>query len=243
VGDDDTLIAEILPLAANQAVTWTSNNPSIATVDTYGVVTGIAPGVVVIAATAVDGGLRATTLVTVRNRAVEGITIDGPTNLEVYETGDFTAAIYPGTATNQNVTWITSNPNIATIDENGVLTALSPGNVTITARSVSNPSVVSNAIMVTVEMPAPAAITGFNLPSMITISRSASGGTHALVTSANVIPSHGNLQSIEINPMTPTALLSDEGEGVVRVNGNGRVIVTVSAPGVPPVTVIIMIIN
>ena len=43
-----------------------------------------------------------------------------------------TATITPNNATNQNVTWESSNPSVATVDESGKVTAIAPGEATIT---------------------------------------------------------------------------------------------------------------
>ena len=66
VGDTETLTATVAPdNATNKAVTWTSSNPSVATVEN-GVVTALARGTAVITATAADGnGASAACTVTV----------------------------------------------------------------------------------------------------------------------------------------------------------------------------------
>jgi len=53
IGQQTTLVASIDPEPANQAVTWQSSNPAVATVSAGGVVTGVAYGQVVITATSV----------------------------------------------------------------------------------------------------------------------------------------------------------------------------------------------
>lgn len=64
-GQSATLTATVLPNdAANQNVTWSTNNSSVATV-ANGVVTGVAEGEATITATTVDGGFTATCTVTV----------------------------------------------------------------------------------------------------------------------------------------------------------------------------------
>lgn len=65
-------------------------------------------------------------------KKVTGVTLD-KTTLELF-TGDtetLTATVAPDNATNKNVTWSTSDANVATV-ENGVVTAVSAGTATIT---------------------------------------------------------------------------------------------------------------
>jgi uncharacterized protein YjdB len=68
--------------------------------------------------------------------AVTGVSLDTSTlNLIVGTTSNLTAAIAPTNATNQNVTWSSSNSNIASVS-GGVITANEAGNATITVTSV-----------------------------------------------------------------------------------------------------------
>ncbi len=70
VGNSETLVATVLPEnAANKSVTWSSSDPSKATVSSTGVVTGVAEGAAVVTATTVDGGKTASCFVTVRKAA------------------------------------------------------------------------------------------------------------------------------------------------------------------------------
>ncbi len=52
--------------------------------------------------------------------------------LDVGKSETLTATITPSNATNQNVTWESSNPSVATVDESGKVTAVAPGEATIT---------------------------------------------------------------------------------------------------------------
>ena len=69
-----SLVATVSPAdATNKAVTWTSSNPSVATVDANGVVTAITTGTATITVTTVDGGFTATCDITVtRSRSGGG---------------------------------------------------------------------------------------------------------------------------------------------------------------------------
>ncbi|WP_400072483.1 immunoglobulin-like domain-containing protein [Zobellia russellii] len=57
------------------------------------------------------------------------------------------ATVLPENATDPSVTWSSADDTIATVDENGLLTGLSAGTVTITATSVSDPEV-SGSVLV-----------------------------------------------------------------------------------------------
>ena len=135
VGGTETLTATVEPAnATNKAVTWSSSDASIATVKD-GVVTAVTPGTAKITVTTVDGNKTATCEVTVTTATVPvtGVTLD-PTSLtlDVNQTATLTATITPNDATNQNVTWTSDNPSVATVS-GGVVTAVAPGEATITA--------------------------------------------------------------------------------------------------------------
>ena len=51
------------------------------------------------------------------------------------ETGTITATVKPDNATNKTVTWSSSNPTIAAVDQNGIVTALQSGEVIILAKA------------------------------------------------------------------------------------------------------------
>lgn len=66
--------------------------------------------------------------------AVTSVAVSPKTlNLEVGQTGTLTATVKPDNATNKTVTWTTSNDKVATVDNNGVVTAVGKGTATITA--------------------------------------------------------------------------------------------------------------
>ena len=66
-----------------------------------------------------------------------GVTVDSSekTLTKEGETLQLTATVAPSNATNKEVTWTTSDPEVATVDENGVVTAVSNGVAVITATS------------------------------------------------------------------------------------------------------------
>ena len=136
VGDSETLTATVSPKdAANKKVTWKSSNAAIASVDANGKVTGVKAGEATITVTTEDGGKTATCKVTVSDKEIKvtGVKLNkSETSLLVGGNETLTATVLPEDATNQNVTWKSDKPEIATVDANGKVTAVKVGEATIT---------------------------------------------------------------------------------------------------------------
>lgn len=134
VGYTQQLTATTTP--AGISINWTSSDSSIATVDSTGKVTAVKEGQATITATTTDGSnLSAICTVTVANQTIpaKGITLNKTADSIVAgQTDVLVATITPDNATNKNVTWSSSDPSIATIDSNGVVTAIKEGTVTMT---------------------------------------------------------------------------------------------------------------
>lgn len=66
--------------------------------------------------------------------AVTGVTLSqNSLSLTVGESATLTATVTPANATAQTVTWSSSNPDVASVDQNGLVKALREGSATITA--------------------------------------------------------------------------------------------------------------
>ena len=136
VGGTETLTATVSPKdAANKKVTWKSSNAAIASVDANGKVTGVKAGEATITVTTEDGGKTATCKVTVSDKEIKvtGVKLNkSETSLLVGGNETLTATVLPEDATNQNVTWKSDKPEIATVDANGKVTGVKAGEATIT---------------------------------------------------------------------------------------------------------------
>lgn len=136
IGGSETLTATVAPAdATNQKVTWKSDKPEIATVDANGKVTGVKAGEATITVTTEDGGKTATCRVTVSDKEIKvtGVKLNkSETSLLVGGNETLTATVLPEDATNQNVTWKSDKPEIATVDANGKVTGVAAGEATIT---------------------------------------------------------------------------------------------------------------
>ena len=120
----------------SQVFSWTASNDSVALKPgEKGVctVTGAKAGEVTITATVQDGsGVKGTYALTVVV-PVASVTLPKTASVLEDKTVTLTATISPADATDKTITWKSSDENIATVDENGVVTGVAFGNATITA--------------------------------------------------------------------------------------------------------------
>lgn len=145
-GDEATLKAVVKPdEATNKNVTWSSSAGDVVQVDN-GKLTAVKAGEARITASASDGsGVKAEVKVTVTDVAVKEITVSGEVNQTVLEGGKIQLAVnfVPENATNKGLKWKSLNSDIATVDENGIVTGVRNGTATIQATSVVNPEAVA----------------------------------------------------------------------------------------------------
>ncbi|MGX8707152.1 MAG: Ig-like domain-containing protein [Bacteroidales bacterium] len=143
-----TLKATVLPEnATDKTVSWLSSDTSVATVSQNGVVTATGEGRCIIRAS--SGGKSATCMITVKV-PVSGITLDKDVlEMIVMQTTSLTATVLPANADDKTVTWSTSDPMVARVTPQGVITAVAPGTCIITATA----SGYSASCQVTVTMP------------------------------------------------------------------------------------------
>lgn len=149
------LIAEVgAEEATDKGILWRTSNADIVTVDGNGLVTAVSVGEASITALAADGsGAKAICHVIVVPTMVESITINSTvTSLKKGRTIELTATVAPATATNSTYTWTTSNPDIATVDSDGIVKALSSGNIDIIA-TANDGSEVTTSFALTVIPP------------------------------------------------------------------------------------------
>lgn len=134
VGENMTLSAKVLPEdAEDRTLTWSSSDESKVKVSNGGKIEALAIGQSVITAKAGKKSDFITVTVVAKTIPVTGISIT-PSSLtiKVNESQTIEASITPDNATNKSISWSSSNPDIATV-ENGAVTGNSVGTVTITA--------------------------------------------------------------------------------------------------------------
>ena len=139
IGDKYTLAAAVKPMdASNQNVSWTTSDEAVATVNENGEVTAVAAGKATITVTTEDGEQKAVCEVTVTEEAVAltGITVDQEeVTLKEGETATLIVSMVPEDATEQKVVFSSSDGAVASVDQDGTITAVAAGKATITVKT------------------------------------------------------------------------------------------------------------
>lgn len=206
VDETINLEASITPNnATNKNLIWESADKSIAEVSSYGTVKAVNPGTTTITATSPDDEeVKATCTVKVKLRKlVSGITLS-PTSLSIREgaQSSLTATVSPQDATNQDLKWTSSNPDIATVSSYGLVTAIKTGTTTITAAATDGSGKLGECeITVTSKTP----ITSISLNRTTLTLRETQKGTLTATVSPNNATYKENFVWTSDNPYIATA--------------------------------------
>ena len=200
-GEEITLIATVGPEdATDKSVSWSTSNKNIATVDANGTVRGISKGQVRI--TARSGNVSAQCSVTV-TQPVESISLD-KTSLVIGRgnTATLKATVTPSDASDKSIVWSSSDASVASVSDQGVVTAIKKGKAVITATASGH----SASCNVEVNVPV----------TDITLSESSmklkKGETANLVATVN--PEDAD---------DPTVVWSTSNSAVAKVDTNGKI--------------------
>lgn|ERR1041385_3793119 len=166
---------------SGRAISWTTSNGAVATVNSSGLVTGAAAGSATITAT--SEGKTGTSAITVTSVPVASVTVSpssgtvltGQTLQLVASPKDASGNPLSGRA----ISWTTSNGAVATVSSSGLVTGVTAGSATITATSEGK----SGTSAVTVVLPNPVDSTlGSALPAPLAAS---TGGAFYVATTGN----------------------------------------------------------
>lgn len=139
-GAEDGATEEAIAKAAEKlTLVWSSSDETVATVDESGNVTAVGAGTAEITVALEEGDVSGTCAVKVVVPA-EGVT--APEILELEVNGENTAQLdvkaKPEDATDVSFTYESSDPEVATVDENGVVTAVANGEADVTVTMTQN---------------------------------------------------------------------------------------------------------
>ena len=136
VGASYEINAKITPNNATyKTLSWSSSNENIATVNN-GLIVGVSKGKTEIIVSTTNKKITKKITVNVTDIDITNITLDKSSeSIKVGETLSLIKTITPSNASNQNVSWDSSNTNVATVDSNGLVTGKNAGKTTITVRT------------------------------------------------------------------------------------------------------------
>ena len=214
-GETISLIATLNTSSEDKTITWTSSDPSIAKVDENGLVTAVNVGQAIITA-ATTNGLKAECEVTVIETEASGIIIDKEAmgiagddlKMLVGETKTISVTVEPETTTDKSLTFESSNPEVASVDKEGRITALSLGSTTITITAKSGVSASLNVRVVS------------TLAGAISLNRNTATlkATETLQLEATVLPETTTDKSVFWTSSDSTVATVDENGLVTTVN-------------------------
>ncbi|MCI5702132.1 MAG: Ig-like domain-containing protein [Erysipelotrichaceae bacterium] len=220
--------------ASNKNVFWTSSNPSVATVDKYGVVKAISPGSTIIKATSEDGGYTDTATIEVVNydNIIEekSIAFDSSSyTVGIGSTKSLIPIITPSNATFKSVRFESSNPSIATVDENGVVRGLKEGTVSITATTNRNRLKATTTIIVKY-------INATSVKVNTTNVNLGKNETFTLV--ATVLPSDATNKKVSYS-VSNSNIATIDANGIITGKNTGTTTITITPSEGNPATVLV----
>lgn len=222
--------------ASNKNVFWTSSNPSVATVDKYGVVKAISPGSTIIKATSEDGGYTDTATIEVVNydNIIEekSIAFDSSSyTVGIGSTKSLIPIITPSNATFKSVRFESSNPSIATVDENGVVRGLKEGTVSITATTNRNRLKATTTIIVKY-------INATSVKVNTTNVNLGKNETFTLV--ATVLPSDATNKKVSYS-VSNSNIATIDANGIITGKNTGTTTITITPSEGNPATVLVKV--
>lgn len=147
-GTDDKAEQEKIAEAASKLnLTWTSSDETVATVDETGLVTAVGAGEADVTVSVADANISSTTHVKV---VITPTGVEAPDSIELVTNGENSKALgakmTPEDATEVKLAYESSNESVATVDENGVVTAVADGECVITTYVTADiPATAENA--------------------------------------------------------------------------------------------------
>lgn len=233
-GDREYIRVSVKPDdATDKGVTYTSGDNSVVTVDEKGNVTAVGLGTTTVTITSRDNpDVKKVITVTVEKPfvGVEGVEADRETiTIRKGETDKITATVKPGDATNQELTYESSNESVVKVDENGNITAVGEGRAIITVASKEDPFKRDQVLIIVEKEKVPVTSVEASKEEMNLIP----GAYESIVVKVN--PEDATDKSVTYTSSNPEVARVDDKGNVVAV-GEGEAIITIASKDDPTKT-------
>ena len=226
-GESTRITATISPdNATNKKVIWSSDNSNVTVSD--GTITGKKACTATVTAKSDDGGKTATCRVLVIERIIQvsSVSLD-KTSFAITEgeSETLSAIISPTNATDQSVTWSSSDESVASVSSGGVVTAKAAGSATITVKTNDGGKTATCSVTVLAKT---VSVTGVSLSeSSLSITE---GDTRTLI--ATVTPENATDKSVSWTSSDESvATVSSAGEVIAKSAGSATITVNTNDGG------------
>lgn len=225
VGSKQTMSAEVYPEDAdNTSITWMSSDPEKATVTQKGVVTALASGEVKIYAVAASEVSGNYTIQIFDNEVTDIILNIESVTLKPEGQQQVTVEFVPENATDKRLTWSSLDESIATVTEDGLITAHAEGTTTIVVKTMKE---ITKVVTVVVESDVVAVESIEVTPSSLSM---VVGEKQTL--QAVVLPVNATNKNVTWKSSNTSVATVSPSSGEVTAVGDGSAIITASADNV-----------
>ncbi len=220
VGETVTLSADFEPANTSiQAVTWSSRNNDIAKVDENGTVTALKRGTVIIEAKAADGSEKSDRItLTVARKPSEIVFRETELYLSTGQHGYVHVTVLPQEANDKSVTFSSSDPSVATVNNSGQVRGVKRGECEIIATSKADPSVTARMPVQVVQK-----VTKIEFTNSLTIPVRTSGQL-----TWSVLPEDASIKDVTFTSSNKKVATVDQ-NGVVTGYVRGTSVITATA--------------
>lgn len=220
VGSKYTIIPLITPSNAdNKKVTYTSIDPSVASVDASGVVTGVKGGTTLVVVKTEDRGLIASMTIEVKE-SVDALSFEErEAYIGIGLSKTLEVIFNPGDVTDKRLKWSSNNTSMVTVDQNGKISGISPGTAMITVEARDGSEQRASIIVHSVNP-----ITGLIMGD--TKVKLREGDTKQLTV--NFLPSNATVKEVKWNTSDP-AVAKVDNFGVITAISEGECKITASS--------------
>ena len=234
-------------IVSGAAIIWSVKDPTIASVSNLGVVTGLALGTTQVAASA--NGKSGIAAITVQKTPVAAVVVR-PNHIDATPGvhAPLTAITYDAAnniLSDRAVVWTSSNDGVATVNASGMVTAVGPGNATITGTAegksdAATITVTQGAVATVTVAPSPLAITVGQTSQLVATARDANNSVvsgrpvswSSSNTSVATVSDAGVLKAVAAGTTTVTATIDGKsGTAAITVSSVPVASVTLQPPG------------